>query len=150
MLTRDGVPGQSYPIMQASGCTVAAVTALVSAAALIAIAAPVVSAQSCMDLAVEDETAVRLAHISVVKRAILFKLQMTQEPENPRGTVVVPEAVEEEYRAVSAAQSLVSKQQTGCGEQPEVPPQFVLLHPQQVLRRAGYHGVNGELSLTVC
>ena len=115
---------------------------LVSAAMILAAAQ--VRAQSCVDLSLEDEAAVRQAHVNVVKRAILFKLQLTEEPQNPRGPVVVPEALQEEYRAISAAQELVNRQRVGCGEQPEVPPQFVLLQPQEVLRRSGYHGVFGE------
>ena len=101
-------------------------------------------AQSCMDLALEEQETVRQAHVNVIKRAILFKLQLTEEPANPRGQIVVPQPMLEEYRAVSAAQKLVSQQRAGCVEQPEVSPQFVILQPEQVLRRSGHHGVFGE------
>ena len=116
--------------------------ALVTTAFLLALIAAQLRAQSCVNL---DEDAVRMAHVNVIKRAILFKLQMTEEPENPRIPIDVPLALEEEYRAVSAAQRLVSKQRASCAEQPEVPLQLVLLHPSEVLRRNGHHGKLGEL-----
>lgn len=94
--------------------------------------------QTCIDSA-----AVRQAHVDVIKRAILFKLQLTEEPENPPGQIVVPRAKQEEFRAVSAAQKLVSQQRAGCAEQPEVTANYVLLQPEQILRRSGHHGVYG-------
>ena len=97
-------------------------------------------AQTCSEL--DDET-LRRAHVEALKRALLFKMRLTEEPENPVGPIVVPRAVLDEYRAVSAAQELVDKQQTGCMQQTEAPSQYMVLQPYEVLRRSGYHGVFG-------
>ena len=103
-------------------------------------------AQLC--IAPENEESLRQAHVDVIKRAILFKLQLTEEPENPSEPIVVPQAALEEYRAVSAAQELVNRQHVGCTQlQSESPPQFIVLQPEEVLRRSGYHGVFGRLNL---
>ena len=102
-------------------------------------------AQSCGDL--KDEESLRSAHIDVIKRAILFKLQLVEEPRNPSGTIVVPQAMLDEYMAVSAAQELVAREQVGCAEQPIHPPQFIVLAPLEVLSRSGYHGVFGNSSM---
>lgn len=101
-------------------------------------------AQSCIN---EDEESLRQAHVDVVKRAILFKLRLMEEPKNPTGPIVVPQAVLDEYQAVSAAQELLAQQQVGCTEQPVYPPQFMVLQPHEVLRRSGYHGVFGKHAL---
>ena len=118
--------------------------ALVTTAFLSALIAAQLRAQSCVDFVLDDDSTVRMAHVNLIKRAILFKLQMTQEPENPRIPIDVPLALEEEYRAVSVAQKLVSEQRASCAEQPDVPLQLVLLHPKEVLRRDGHHGIDGE------
>ena len=99
-------------------------------------------AQTCGDL--EDEDSLRSAHIDVIKRAILFKLQLVEEPRNPSGTIVVPQAMLDEYVAVRAAQELVARERVGCVEQPVHPPQFIVLALLEVLSRSGYHGVFGN------
>ena len=119
--------------------------ALVTAAFLSLLIAAQLRAQSCVDLGLGDDEIARVTRVNLIKRTILFKLQMTEEPENPRVPIDVPPALEEEYRAVSAAQKLVNEQQTSCAEQPEVPLQLVLIHPEEVLRRSGHHGKFGEL-----
>lgn len=96
-------------------------------------------AQTCT-----DEESLRGVHAAAIKRAILFKLQLKGEPQNPEGPIVVPQDVLDEYEAVSAAEQLVSQQQVGCAEQPVHPPQFTVLQPLEVLRRSGYHGVFGK------
>jgi hypothetical protein len=108
---------------------------------------PQLRAQSCT--AQGDEESMRRAHVDGVKRAILFKLGLEEEPENPSSPISVPQSVLDEYHAVSAAQELVAKQQSGCTEQPEYPPQVIVLQPQEVLRRSGYHGVYGK-TLLLC
>lgn len=100
-----------------------------------------VRAQTCVD--VDDDDALRQAHIDVIKRTILFKLQLPQEPENPNVPVIIPQEVLDEYHAVSAAQELVSRDEIGCTEQPIHPPQFIVLPPLEVLKRCGYHGNMG-------
>lgn len=99
-------------------------------------------AQSCSGLG--DEESMRRAHVDGIKRAILFKLHLEEEPENPTDPITVPQPLLDEYHAVSAAQELVARQQIGCTEQPEYPPHFIVLQPQEVLRRSGYHGVFGK------
>lgn len=99
-------------------------------------------AQPCTDL--EDEESVRRVHAAAIKRAILFKLQLTEEPKNPVGPVDVPQHMLDEYEAVNAAEQLVTQQQVGCAEQPVQPPKFTVLQPLEVLRRSGYHGVSGK------
>ena len=100
---------------------------------------PRLRAQSCSGLG-DDES----AHVDAIKRAILFKLHLEEEPENPTDPITVPQSLLDEYHAVSAAQELVAQQQIGCTEQPEYPPHFIVLQPQEVLRRSGYHGVFGK------
>ena len=98
-------------------------------------------AQTCVD--VDDDDTLRQAHIDVIKRTILFKLQLPQEPENPSVPVIIPQEVLDEYHAVTAAQELVSRDKVGCTEQPIQPPQFIVLPPVEVLVRCGRHGVLG-------
>ena len=104
---------------------------------------PRLRAQSCSGLG--DEESTRSVHVDAIKRAILFKLHLEEEPENPTDPITVPQSLLDEYHAVSAAQELVAQQQIGCTEQPEYPPHFIVLHPQEVLRRSGYHGVFGKM-----
>ena len=114
---------------------------LVSLACFLTLMIAQLSAQTCNNL---PEDILRQAHVDAIKRAILFKLHFLEEPENPSGPIVVPQSVLDEYQAVSAAQALVNQEQIGCTEQPDFPPKFVVLHPQIILRRSGYHGVFGE------
>lgn len=100
-------------------------------------------AQTCFEL---DDESLRRAHADALKRALLFKMRLTEEPENPVGPIVIPQAVLDEYQAVSAAQELLDKQQTGCMLQTEASSQYKVdvLQPYEVLRRSGYHGVFGN------
>lgn len=118
---------------------------IASIACFLALMIVQLGAQTCNDL---PEDILRQAHVDAIKRAILFKLQFLEEPENPSGPIVVPQSVLDEYQAVSAALALVSQRQVGCMEQPDFPPKFVVLHPQDILRRSGYHGVHGEHCVT--
>lgn len=100
-----------------------------------------IRAQTCVD--VDDDDALRQAHIDVIKRTLLFKLQLPQEPENPSVPVIIPQEMLDEYHAVTAAQELVSRERVGCTEQPIHPPQFIVLPPLEVLQRCGRHGTLG-------
>lgn len=92
-----------------------------------------------------DDASTRNAHIDGIKRAILFKLHLAEEPENPSSPVEIPQALLDEYHAVSAAQELVAQAQAECTEQRvhRDPPHFMVLSPSEILKRSGYHGVLG-------